>query len=581
MNGAGGNGDQTPTIHTWLERFGKQKPQSFSFATTPVDAKNWIAHIKKLFEVLGCADVFKARLASYKFEGDALSWWKDFKQAKEGEAHVATLSWMDFCEIFFCNISLCLSSRSMRGSITLFVRERMNSLLMLEETLSFFVKRGGSNNKRNHDMDRVQPAARNNNQKGYDQRRFDGRGYDRQNKNQRDFGQRGNDGRSYDRQGGNSGQKSYQHNRNQQYNRLSGSSSQKGYTDYASSPPCDTCGKLHPGRACHRITSACFSCGLTGYMAKDCLKNGGSGSKGNGNDKQLVAKGKVFSLTRDQEANSLGIVSGTLFLNDRAVFILFDTGATHSVISITLAKYINIPPTLSLLETHPVVWDFSDVFSEELLGIPPEREVKFGIELVLGTQPISKAPYHMAPIKLKELKEQLQELLDLGFIRPSVSLWGAPILFVKKKDGSLRICIIYRELNRVTIRNRYPLPRIDDLFDQLQVFMDLMNRIFHKYLDKFVIVFVMNTKFLKKSRSLHRYRELILERAKHKREKDRRVDDRMMQSKKRKDNSSKAFDVGLVVTESNETESQRHVLSSRSGNDTHTDDADINSMNDK
>nr|GEZ47154.1 hypothetical protein [Tanacetum cinerariifolium] len=217
---------------------------------------------------------------------------------------------------------------------------------MLGETLSFFVKRGGSTNKRNHDGDRIQPVARNNNQKGYDQRRSDGRGYDRQNNNQRDFGQRGNDGRSYDRQGGNSGQKSYQQNRSQQYNRSSRSLSQKGYTDYASSPLCDTFKKLHPGRACHRITGACFSCGLTGHIVKDCLTNGGSGSKGNGNDNQLAANGKVFLLTRDQAANSSGTISGTLLINDHVVFVLFDTSATHSVISITLAKYINISLTL-------------------------------------------------------------------------------------------------------------------------------------------------------------------------------------------------------------------------------------------
>ena len=82
--------------------------------------------------------------------------------------------------------------------------------------------------------------------------------------------------------------------------------------------------------------------------------------------------------------------------------------------------------------------------------------------------PISKAPYHMAPTELKELKEQLQELLDKGFIRPSASPWGAPVLFVKKKDRIMGLCIDYRELNRVTVRNKYPLPRIDDLFDQLQ-----------------------------------------------------------------------------------------------------------------
>nr|GFB32429.1 putative nucleotidyltransferase, ribonuclease H [Tanacetum cinerariifolium] len=90
------------------------------------------------------------------------------------------------------------------------------------------------------------------------------------------------------------------------------------------------------------------------------------------------------------------------------------------------------------------------------------------IELVSGTQPISKASYRTTPIELKGLEEQLQELLDMGFIRPSVSPWEALVLFVKKKDDSMRLCIDNRELNRVTIRNRYPLPRIDDLFDQLQ-----------------------------------------------------------------------------------------------------------------
>ncbi|GKA58583.1 putative reverse transcriptase domain-containing protein [Tanacetum coccineum] len=117
----------------------------------------------------------------------------------------------------------------------------------------------------------------------------------------------------------------------QQYNRSSGSSGQKGYPDYASSPPCDICGKLHPGKACHRVTGACFTCGSTGHMAKNCPKNGGNVGKGNGNDNQPAAKGRVFSLTKDQAANSSGTVSGTLFLNDRVVFVLFDTGATHSV----------------------------------------------------------------------------------------------------------------------------------------------------------------------------------------------------------------------------------------------------------
>nr|GFC97942.1 putative reverse transcriptase domain, aspartic peptidase domain protein [Tanacetum cinerariifolium] len=111
---------------------------------------------------------------------------------------------------------------------------------------------------------------------------------------------------------------------------------------------------------------------------------------------------------------------------------------------------------------------YADVFPDELPGLPLAREIEFGIELIPSAEPISKAPYRMAPVELKELKEQLQEMLENGFIRLSVSPWGAPVLFVKKKDGNMRLCIDYRELNRITIRNRYPLLRIDDLFDQLQ-----------------------------------------------------------------------------------------------------------------
>ena len=192
------------------------------------------------------------------------------------------------------------------------------------------------------------------------------------------------------------------------------------------------------------------------------------------------------------------------------------------------------------MENIIVVKDFLDVFPEELLGITPEREVDISIEILLGTTPISRAPYRMAPIELKAIKIQLQELLDKGFIRPSVSPWGAPILFMKKKDGTLWMCIDYRQINKVKVKNKFPLPRIEDLFDQLKgesvfskidlrsgyyqlrlkdvnvpkttfrtryghyeflvmpfgltnaptTFMDLMNRVFRPYLDQFVVVFI-------------------------------------------------------------------------------------------
>ncbi|GJX93649.1 putative reverse transcriptase domain-containing protein [Tanacetum coccineum] len=115
-----------------------------------------------------------------------------------------------------------------------------------------------------------------------------------------------------------------------------------------------------------------------------------------------------------------------------------------------------------------IVRDFPKVFPEDLSGLPPARPVEFQIDLILGVAPVARAPYRLAPSEMKELSKQLQELSDKGFIRPSSSPWGAPVLFVKKKDGSFRMCIDYRELNKLTVKNRYPLPRIDDLFDQLQ-----------------------------------------------------------------------------------------------------------------
>ncbi|GJR86877.1 putative reverse transcriptase domain-containing protein [Tanacetum coccineum] len=208
------------------------------------------------------------------------------------------------------------------------------------------------------------------------------------------------------------------------------------------------------------------------------------------------------------------------------------------------------------------VKNFLEVFPEDLPGLPQTRQVEFHIDLVPGAAPVARAPYRLAPSEMKELADQLQELSDKGFIRPSSSPWGAPVLFVKKKDGSLRMCIDYRELNKLTVKNRYPLPRIDDLFDQLQgssvyskidlrsgyhqlrvreedipktafrtryghyefrvmsfgltnapaVFMDLVNRVCKPYLDKFVIVFIDDILIYSKNKQEHEeHLKIILE----------------------------------------------------------------------
>jgi hypothetical protein len=115
----------------------------------------------------------------------------------------------------------------------------------------------------------------------------------------------------------------------------------------------------------------------------------------------------------------------------------------------------------------PVVNEFPDVFPEELPGMPPDRDIKFVIELKPGTAPIYKTPFWMTTPELAELKEHIKELLEKGFIRPSSSPWGAPVIFVPKKGGTQRLCVDYLSLNEVTIKNKYLLPRINDLFDQL------------------------------------------------------------------------------------------------------------------
>ncbi|XP_042432602.1 uncharacterized protein LOC122019171 [Zingiber officinale] len=178
------------------------------------------------------------------------------------------------------------------------------------------------------------------------------------------------------------------------------------------------------------------------------------------------------------------------------------------------------------LSDIPIVREYPDVFPEELPGLPPKRQVEFTIELIPGTAPVSKAPYRMAPKELEELKVQLQELLDRGFIRPSVSPWGAPVLFVKKKDGSMRLCIDYRQLNALSVRDsdiqktafrtRYGhyefLVMPFGLTNAPAVFMDLMNRVFLELLDQFVIVFIDDILIYSRSEEEHgRHLRIVLE----------------------------------------------------------------------
>ncbi|GJY16677.1 putative reverse transcriptase domain-containing protein [Tanacetum coccineum] len=276
--------------------------------------------------------------------------------------------------------------------------------------------------------------------------------------------------------------------------------------------------------------NGCFECGAPGHFKRDCpkLKNK---DRGNRNAQGWVYKVRnVYNRGNTSGNPDSNVVTGMFLLNNHYASILFDTGADRSFISTAFSSLIDIVPTpldnsydveladgkivgidtiirgctLNFLN-HPFNIDrmpielgsFNVIIGMDWLrrchavivcdeklvqipygnetftfhgneSLPPARPVEFQIDLILGATPVAQAPYRLAPSEMKELSEQLQELSDKGFIRPSSSPWGAPVLFVKKKDGSFRMCIDYWELNKLIVKNHYPLPRFDDLFDQLQ-----------------------------------------------------------------------------------------------------------------
>ncbi|GKB98993.1 putative reverse transcriptase domain-containing protein [Tanacetum coccineum] len=344
----------------------------------------------------------------------------------------------------------------------------------------------------------------------------------------------------------------------------------------------------------------CYECGEKGHY-KDKFPKGR-------NQQNEGARARAYMVVENPQQNP-NVVAGTFLLNDHYACILFDSGAEKSFVSSAFTPFIDIAPT-ALNTSYEVELADGKVFRchywHGLVVIPPSEsvidcykkivaflflnrtaadldvhlkvqgerpekdpgslacikadekklddiQIEFRIDLISGALPVVKSPYRLAPSDMSELSNQLKELQEKGFIRPSHSPWGAPVLFVKKKDGAMRMCIDYRELNKLTIKNRYPLPRIDDLFDQLQgaccfskidlrsgyhqlrvreedipktafrtryghfeftvmpfgltnapeIFMDLMNRVCKPYLDKFVIVFIDDILIYSKSEEEH------------------------------------------------------------------------------
>ncbi|XP_071740383.1 uncharacterized protein [Rutidosis leptorrhynchoides] len=548
-------------IHVWLGRFQKQCPLSFNTASTPVEAENWITHIEKIYRVLGCEERFWVPLAVYKLEGDAQRWWIALRQAKGGIEFEDSLDWVDFMELFFRQYF----SEAEKEAV---IREYANIKQGNDESINDFTKRflrlvgligaavGSAEDQARKYKWAVHGRYRSKmiNLKCFDVAEAADYAQNLEMERAEYLATKNDDGknkrvkiaqplRSRIDNGPNN------NNRGQlQVYRPQGQQRGNGSGGVNANAPCETCGKNHPGRVCYRSASSCFACGEVGHLAKDC-KNHKPG---------FVPRvpppapgGRVFAMTAAQAADATGIFLSLFILKIFPLsylfplFVLFDSGSTHSIVSVKSSKYLKVSPTwlstpfmistpmgsvetidrvyqncrlefndcmfpanffpmtmhdfdiilgmdwlshhhatidcyskrilfgnhsipdcvfngdlpvksikvisalkaqklishgcvgylasiqnLSIeslsLENIDVVREFPDVFPDELQGLPPVREVEFSIDLISGSQPISKAPYRMAPLDLQELKEQLQELIDCGFIRPSVSPWGAP-----------------------------------------------------------------------------------------------------------------------------------------------------------
>nr|AAQ56486.1 putative polyprotein [Oryza sativa Japonica Group] len=630
-----------------LAEFLHVRPPTFSSTTNPVEAGDWLHAIEKKLDLLQCTDQEKVSFASHQLHGLASEWWDHFRLNR---TTTEPITWLEFTAAFRKTHipsgvvslkkkefrSLTQGSRSVTEYLHEFNRlaryapedvrtdeERHERFLEgLNDELSYPLMTGDY-----HDFQKLVDKAI----------RQEGK-YNRMEQKKRRIAQfkaqQGNSqrprltlGPQSMRQGGSSSvvrpQRQFFNNnagnniRNQAPRPVAASTQQQPAKKEQGSKPV-----------------VCFNCGDPGHYADKCPKpRRVKVVPAQSNSTVPASKARVNHVAAAEAQGAPDVILGTFLVNLVPATVLFDSGATHSFLSMSFAGnhgmevedlrrplMVSTPSNQALslqrspsvrieiqgvpflanlilleskdldvilgmdwlarykgvidcanrkvtitsndgrvvtvhalsseplrsrlnqitLEEIPIVREYPDVFPDDLPGMPPKRDIEFRIDLVPGTTPIHKRPYRMAANELAEVKRQVDDLLQKGYIRPSSSPWGAPVIFVEKKDHTQRMCVDYRALNDVTIKNKYPLPRIDDLFDQLKgaivfskidlrsgyhqlrikeedipktafttryglfectvmsfgltnapaFFINLMNKVFMEYLDKFVVVFI-------------------------------------------------------------------------------------------
>ncbi|GKC46411.1 putative reverse transcriptase domain-containing protein, partial [Tanacetum coccineum] len=458
-----------------------------------IELCRWFEKIESVFGISECAERSKVKFAAATLQGRALTWWNG-----KSWTNIRKMMMEEFCPDEEKKVDLYIKGlpENIKGETTSSRPTVLNEAVRMAHTLM--------EQKLHAKAERIAEGNK---------RKWENNHRHNQNNNQRHGNARALT--TTQNAGANQTKVTYKCNR-------------CGLCHFDQCPPkCNNCGKMgHKEKDCRsknvvsgtnaRPALVCYKCGERVHKSNACPKRA---DRQGGN-----VRGQAYVIRDTEHNQGPHVVTGTFLLNNHYVTILFNSGADKSFVDARFSHLLDIKqaklntsyeveladrkvvctntvlrvnampsscvvkrrkyiergsqlflaqvaekePSKKQLQDVPVIHNFPKVFPDDLPGLPPPRQVEFRIELVPRVAPVTRAPYRLAPSKLKELSDQLKELLEKGFIRPSSSTWGAPVLFVKKKDGSFRMCIDYCELNKLTVKNRYPLPRIDDLFDQLQ-----------------------------------------------------------------------------------------------------------------